>query len=560
MVVSSLKRITTVITMLFFLTPVLGQAPPSESPVNLKMRQIDARLNAPVTFHADRMYLGELMEALSLQTQVVLTIDDADSFSGVRITCDLKQIPLADVMNALWSLVGFKNGLWEWKSDSKQSPAHYYFHPTQNARNLAERLNREMQEAFEAQAELMIRMASLSPVERQASADKLAASMLLDDTAVAKNYVDPKAGLDQFWAAIRLFANIVPPEARTQIFRGETVYLPLSSLSADDRQLALKLGGRTKVVVTDGVRQEIAPDTIRFRSTRYIGNHKDISMHMFISVGGKEGFQGMSYFGMLTFGLLPRAYASWILPHDLRILDIDRHPLNTLVSFKQEDIWAATPILDHDVAQLAATEGVSFLAVIPEDVGFQMPRAFGKTPEQYFAELWKDEPYLMHKWRDGIMLLSYPTWFYGDDAQYAYGTVKRLRKSLKQQDGLLSLKDVAEPATTLKQAQLKRLSEEFPAFQNAPLMAPVCDFYRHYPKSQSDNGITVDLKIQAFLTDSKLWPTALEDNERVTAVRILDVQKILPTDGRHTYHLQLLTSKHTWRDIAGFWIVRIPPK
>jgi hypothetical protein len=96
----SIHRVSAVLgILLLLLMSALGQSPASNSPIDAKMRQSDERLNAPVSFSADRIYLGELLEALSAKTGVALSMDNTDSFSGILIACDLKQIPLADVMN-----------------------------------------------------------------------------------------------------------------------------------------------------------------------------------------------------------------------------------------------------------------------------------------------------------------------------------------------------------------------------------------------------------------------------------------------------------------------------
>lgn len=548
MIVTSLRYMFCILGMLFVLTKPMAQGSPGAYPIDAKMRQMDNRLNVPVSFHADRMYLGELLENLTAQTHVALSTDLDSSFSGTRITCDLKKLPLADVMNSLCSLVGFKDAPWEWRSETRQGTLRYNFRPTRSATVLSERLTKEMQEAFEAQADLMIKMAQMSPQDRQANVDKLATSMLLTDTKVAQEFVSPS--LDRFWAAIRLFAAAVPPDQRTRIWRGETVNIPLASLSDADRQLALKLGGKNTVIVTNEGREEIVPDTIRFKTTRYNGDRKVISMQMFISVGGKAGFQGMSYFGMLTFGLLARAYEGWILSGDQKIRDIEMHAITALAPFQPEGSWLGTPQLDRDIVQLAVTEGVSFLALIPEYSGSPLPAILGKTPKQYFEDLWKDEPYVMHKWRRDVLLANYPTWFYGDDAQYSYAVVKRLRVSKRNQEGLLKLEDVTEAVTTLKEAQWKRLGEEFPDFKNARQILPIATVYKQYPQALSAKGVPVDLKMQGFLKAHGLWPSPLEEDERILAARILDEHETGIAMPRHTYHLQLASSKRTWTDIA----------
>ena len=96
------------LTLLFLFGGVAhGQIIPVHTFVDAKARASDPRLDTLVTFDADRMYLGEVLENISAQTGVSVSIPATDSNSGTPITCHIKNVPLADLMNSLWSLVGY---------------------------------------------------------------------------------------------------------------------------------------------------------------------------------------------------------------------------------------------------------------------------------------------------------------------------------------------------------------------------------------------------------------------------------------------------------------------
>jgi len=89
--------------------------PGASDPLTDKMRQEDSRLDKPVTLIAPRIYVGELLERLSEQMGVRLTAGEKDGAADDQVMVLLKDVPLGDAMNALWSLrnhvlVAFKTG------------------------------------------------------------------------------------------------------------------------------------------------------------------------------------------------------------------------------------------------------------------------------------------------------------------------------------------------------------------------------------------------------------------------------------------------------------------
>jgi len=567
MIIATLQRWIGVFGLLLLAVSSFAQTSSTTSPIHVKMRQADARLDTPVTLSADRVYLGELLEMLSSKTGVALSMDTNDSFSGILIACDLKQTPLADVMNALWSLVGSKNGLWEWKADVGQAPTRYSLRPTLNARKLGEQLHKAMQASFEAQAESMVQMAFLTPEDRKANADRFAASLGMDDLGKAKQY-STIFDLPQWWAVMRLFANALSPDQRTQVLRGAKIAIPLSSLSGEDLHTAQVMLYRPDAISP--------PDAFYFCVARFKCNFTETILQFDVQVEGVKHFtpEG-SYFMTTMRDRIQYLYEDWILPGDLRTMEVDTHSLTTLAAARPDAIWNKAPLLDRTIAQLAATEQVSFVAVVPEYSFDTVPNAFGKTLTEYFTELWT-MPGLMHKWRENVLLVTTPTWFYGDEAQCPYGTIKHVRAALQKQDGMLSLADIAEPITTLRTEQVDYLTEEFPFSGGRkveitgasrrvvePLpqaMLSLCALYRRYPRVWREQGVLIDLKMQAFLRAAKLWPTWLEPGEEVNALRIVDSPDSDSAGLRHTYTLQALTSRQKWRDVDAFSIVRITPK
>jgi len=72
--------------------------------VTATMRKADTRLQTRVTLRSPHILMGELLERLSKQSGVTLTADTWSAAGSDSVTVSLRDVPLADAMNTLWSL------------------------------------------------------------------------------------------------------------------------------------------------------------------------------------------------------------------------------------------------------------------------------------------------------------------------------------------------------------------------------------------------------------------------------------------------------------------------
>ncbi|MCW3053520.1 MAG: hypothetical protein JWN14_2690 [Chthonomonadales bacterium] len=573
MVTASLQRWTGVLGLLVLAGSAFGQ-----TPIDRKMRQKDRRLDTPVSVSADRMNLGELMEVLSAKSHVVLEIDPKDPLSGIEILCDLKRMPLADAMNALTSLLGSKNGAWEWVPDTRQTPLRYSLHPPKDGQVGEELLKRARQEAFENLADLILRLNAMTPEQRKANHDKITPAMQVSAPEFADVYsgirLVSSGGEDHFWAGITLFGDLLSPEQRRRVLRGEEISASLHSASEKALQAArtLNAGHHSVSIDANGVRTVDPPaDGVYFRrSTTATG---DPSLAIAIATGRSMGWEG--YFGIRSVELVGHIAEDWLLPGDRAALPADRAPLTHLTAARPDSIWDNAPLPDRNIAQLADARNASFMAVVPGTTPFPLLSPTGDTIAQCFDDAWKRTPHLMHKWHEGILLVSYPSWFYGNAGAVSYDTLKRLRTSARKQNGLLSLEDIAEPITTLSAAQRRKLSAEFPPigtpfdssdFPHELVMfsmrpdADISAFYMRYPKALTEE-VPVDAEMQAFLQKLHLWVLGMQPEEHMATVRIIDSGDRTTPGVAHSYALQFTTSRpRTIDGGARFQIRRIEAK
>lgn len=523
------------------------------APISAQKIQRDARLKTPVSLSADRMYLGELLEKLSAETHVALSVDLKDDLSSVEITCDLKQMPLANVMNSLWSLLGNKNGSWEWTIDGSQAQPRYQLHSTPAARMEPGRLNRLKQETFERLAEQLIRMEALKPEERKLAEKQLPPVMRIDDPDLRIGAADPNRG--NFWEGIRLLGTLAP-ELRRLVLQGQTFDISFDTLPAKDRKAALTM--EPSMSGADARKQPgasyTAPDRARFMVQAGAPTN-DLTFQ--ILIGSQHRLGGRTYFATRLAGLYPRIVADWIGPGDQAIREIEDEPLPDLVAFPAESLWNKTAPPDHNIAQLAAMKGVSFMAVLPSEpwAGFPIHAAY--MPRLLFSEAAQGSVPLMHKWRDGVLLVSYPGWFYGDPGQVSYSTIARLRDRLQAQNGLLSLQDLIEPVAGLSEVQRRRLSAEFPPLRPEFIRDRILAFRNRFP--QVEQGIPFDEKAQVALEELGIGAGGVEPDERRVLIRLVDLPDRDAPEPQHHYSLQIMTSNQRTIDLAGFRIKPIDP-
>lgn len=89
----------------------------------------DARLRGAITLRRPRVYLGELLEALSQQSGVRLSVSDAKGpVSGIELSFFVKGRPLREVMTALAELFTHRWDRWEWQRSKSEPPAYVLQH------------------------------------------------------------------------------------------------------------------------------------------------------------------------------------------------------------------------------------------------------------------------------------------------------------------------------------------------------------------------------------------------------------------------------------------------
>lgn len=211
--------------------------------------------------------------------------------------------------------------------------------------------------------------------------------------------------------------------------------------------------------------------------------------------------------------------------------------------------------MDLLLTQFAEAQNISYISILPEETDDHVSISVGKPMEQCLHDL-EEHAELMHKWRDGVLLLNYPLWFFGEDAQYPYAIVKQLRQNSRHNDGTaLTFPDITDAVITLTPMQMKRLAKEFPQVDANKTKRSLFVFYKKYPEILSATGMAIDLRMLALLKELKLLPT-LAEKDTPERIRIIEKPVSNAKDQRRIYLAQMQTSQHKeWADIESLVIM-----
>ena len=538
---------------------VWGQSLPAPDVLNARARALDPRLEAPVNLDADRMCLGEVLEKLSAQTGVSVSMPATDPSSGTPITCHVKNLALAEFMNSLWSLVGFSKATWRITTDGQHHPRTYSLIPTPSARALPERLTSEADKATQNLFDLFSKISKMTPKERQAYVHPLAEAMLMESDDRAKSFLQDSPLMNDGWARFGMIETELSAEQQEQLKQGVPINIPLNRLTPAHQELM-----RAFVVHSyadkDGVRTELPPpDQATFHMSRAAGPLKTVMRDVYIGVSSKEGGGGETgYLGVMAFGLKRNLADGWILPGDAKTLAKETEIINVLPNINAGSPWEHVPELDQLLTQVAEAQNVSSIAILPDDIhNVTLPQA-GQPMKQFFEILQRNVG-LIHKWRNGVLLSNYQLWFYGDDGLVPYSVVKQLRDSnaRMQKEHLPLFSATANAFVPLSDVQAKRLIDVFPAVARNQRLQTIFLLYKKYPGILTEGGQSVDLNMLNLMTQWKLIPSV--QSEDIESVRIIE-EGVTPLSKQHLYKLQFRPlHQKEWKNLARFQIITPPP-
>ncbi|HLJ53862.1 MAG TPA: hypothetical protein VKT77_02430 [Chthonomonadaceae bacterium] len=129
-----------IVALSLCLTCLVARGDELKGLISAAARAEDPRLERKVSLAGDQVPLGAFLESLSKQTGVATQMDERDALSGIPLVVALKDVHLADAMNALWSLLSFPTAPWRWEAKGASGHYTYTLSATFAARQLPARL------------------------------------------------------------------------------------------------------------------------------------------------------------------------------------------------------------------------------------------------------------------------------------------------------------------------------------------------------------------------------------------------------------------------------------
>ncbi len=441
------------------------------APIPASMRQQDPRLEKPVSCVASHIYIGELVETFSKQSGVPITADEVGGASDVDVTVSLDHIPLADAMEALWSLVSYQNAEWGWERTGKASEYRYRLVQPEAARLLPNTLHDQVDKEFQAQVKKMLDALKMTPdqLKEAAKSDKLLASM-----AAGKD--------DRVRPSMEIFADL-PSELQNSILQDHNgVSILVSQLSPEGR----KYVHENWLAVRDrgGLTKDESGNLIPVREPQSIiimGAYNDVKMAPSLNIDTGFGCGDLAGGGWMEKEWRNKVSLMWMRPGDLRDVPAAAKQIPTP---RATSAAPSKHTFDQRLMQLARAASIPLLARLPDEregsTSITDTPPYNQTVGTYLTHL---QSSLEHKWRSGVLLLSYSPRL-TDPAKQTdapWSVVRQLRESEAKGDGYLTLADYARAAHALTPQQMQALSAHFPSMPNAGFWRDVLAIYDGSP-------------------------------------------------------------------------------
>ncbi len=151
-----------------------------------------------------------MFDAVEKQTGIHLTVEDRDGAAGEMVSVFVRDLPVADLMTSLWSLVSFQRGEWRWiiTEDKQNKSREYRLTRPIIARDYSSVVNAEIKKYFEALMGANI---------RASQQDKLSPEDAAEFPEALLSITDKRIRLKQ-----QAFAALCTPEQRLQLLREQT--------------------------------------------------------------------------------------------------------------------------------------------------------------------------------------------------------------------------------------------------------------------------------------------------------------------------------------------------
>ncbi|NLH97935.1 MAG: hypothetical protein GX446_00425 [Chthonomonadales bacterium] len=490
----------------------------------------DIRLHRHVTLTGEGLYLAEVASALSRQTGVSVVADESSGASDARLLIRVTQLPAWQVMEALSSVFSYKHAPWQWEVKMGTVPA-YRLVQSRSAQELPSRLERAAQDEFERMTEEAIASSPWTLEERERR----------------MSMQDPMTVQERATWGLQLFAECLTQEDRLAVIRGHSrPTIKVTDLPGWGRRFVEDMyrGHDAKRKLPDGSFEPVPrPEWIRFAADR-LGNKATRSLYIDV-----DGLGGYAYSGGVP---LQRRFNELHL--DMWLLDGDARShkgaeARIIPERKPNYVTRSLTGLARRCAEISEHGDIPLIARVPRVRSFLDAGSgpVGRVLGPYLSDL-RDTYQAAHKWRHGILLVTYSSWFCQPEevARPPWSQVKAIREAVKANDRTAMIEALLRAASVMTLQQLRVLEADWHAAGSlAVFQTPLATVHRdadlrHTLVNKGEvrvrlasDRLAADRSARSILPEgtSSVQITRVEEldgEERLTAVNL----RALAEDGR----------------------------
>jgi len=535
--------------------PIFAQN--SSLPLSLVSEADDAGLSVTVTIWEPRLFLYKVLNVLSQQSKVTLSISPEVAVSGLPVTLFCRERKLCDVMNALASFLSVRDHLYQWKREGKSGSYRYHLEPSRAALELHKTLLARLQNEYENHIDLLIRLAKLPPEKRAASQNELLISMGREGQQQDADYLLKS---EEFWERILLFDSLLSPAQQKRVLRREEIaQIPFSKLSASDRERLQKTQGNSmsaRQVFAENADTTQTNVTILTRMEPHFAGDIVPRLYIGITHGRTLEYLGLDSSGFRQRGVRDYLQSIWPLPTDTE----PAKERNRIIIEQKTKPEENTKVIDKSFSQwiqaLNAAAKQTEIAIIAHFV----PRENSNLPPISLNGLsWKQAEeqannsweVLLTKWDGNFLFLRDPSWV--QDETYLLPARSMAVLELLLSEKSPTLKDIANVIGKMSLQQYQTAIKEFPTVEALPHLLSLLGLSVNAPDIIRSAG--VELNIELLSTMRKLPGLAghglLKDNAASKA-RIMVKPRNNSGKLVREYRLELFAEKERrWLPVFG---------
>lgn len=420
-----------------------------------------------VTIQQDKIYLGDLLRKVSQQTGVQCKMDESEPDSGLELSVNLTHVPLKSFMYELVSLLSLQKAGWSWeRTADKQS---YWLLESYNAKYVYSFLDQIAWQVFRNTMTVLGKMADEDPQDRPADYPALFKAEELpkkdwNKETVYLNTEDPAVTVPMYqW--IHFFWHDLPGNVRHQLLYGQKyLNVPLSDVSkrgidflkqywsghADIVNFAYKPGVGD---VQTADHKAPLPEFLEYTDWDSRSNVPCLDVNNYTGIEYAGGPPVAWYLDRLIQELwmgrndaqtdsledsvitTPLGYKAPYVKSDMSPAEL--HMLQQSINESGSQMPAASVVSAQNPAkqtfafqfdEAAASLHFSYMAVFPPKTTDAAHGPYGQQLGTFLAsnEGSHDERW-MHKWHDGVLLISTPRGFLENHHYLPYSRIIKLR-------------------------------------------------------------------------------------------------------------------------------------